>query len=87
MPARALKTRGAIEVQDMEDQGMSKEEIDAHMERFYGVADLQKAILPAGQIAGLIRSIVNVGDVVNFAVHEARTCLTALNALFMEEIR
>jgi hypothetical protein len=41
--------------------------------------------MPAGQIAGLIRSIVNVHEVIDTIIREAKVRLIVTNSFFREE--
>jgi enoyl-[acyl-carrier protein] reductase II len=85
MPARILKNNAATAIKQMECQRNAREQINAYTDKFYCHEDPDKAIMPAGQIAGLIRSIVNVHEVIDTIIREAKVRLIVTNSFFREE--
>jgi enoyl-[acyl-carrier protein] reductase II len=73
LPVRVLKNAGADKVASMELEGASREEINAYEDRFYCDEDPDKAIMPAGQTAGMIGSILAIKEVIETLISEART--------------
>jgi enoyl-[acyl-carrier protein] reductase II len=84
MPSRVLRNKAATRVERMEFNGAPKEQINAYADEFYCHEDPDKAIMPAGQIAGLIGSVVSVRDVIETIIREARNCLPVVNDFFKE---
>lgn len=70
MPARVLRNQGAAAIAAMELQGVPRERIDAYADEFYCHEDTDKAIMPAGQIAGLISSVGSIREVMETVVQE-----------------
>jgi enoyl-[acyl-carrier protein] reductase II len=82
MPSRVLRNQAAAVVEQMERDGASKEQINAYADEFYCHDDPDKAIMPAGQIAGLIGTVVSVREVIEAIIGEARTRLADVNCYF-----
>lgn len=82
MPSRVLTNRAAAEVEQLERDGAAREKISAYGDEFYCHEDPERAIMPAGQIAGLIRSVVSVGEAIETIVREARIRLNDMEEIF-----
>lgn len=70
MPIRVLKNKKAIEVSDPE-KAREDSRIRSGGEDAYVDGDAQEAIMPAGQVAGLVRDIKRITDVFPEMVSEA----------------
>lgn len=82
MPSRVLINRAAAAIEQMERNGASREEIGAYADEFYCHEDPDRAIMPAGQIAGLIGSIVSAGEAIETIMRDARIRLTDIKDIF-----
>lgn len=74
LPLRVLKNRAALVVRKMEENGASPQEINAFVDSLYGqVADEKEdRFMSAGQIAGLIKNIMTVEELINNIIKEAK---------------
>jgi enoyl-[acyl-carrier protein] reductase II len=88
-PLRCLQNRLTRQFEEMEKAGASLEELEAlGQNRYYQGAiegDLEQGTLLAGQIAGLIKSIKPVKDIINEIVAEAESIMANLRNLFKED--
>jgi enoyl-[acyl-carrier protein] reductase II len=84
MPIRVLKNKKALAVADPkaapEDERIRTGGDDAYVDK-----DEEQSIMPAGQIAGLIRQIKPITDVFPDMVAEAKEISSKLNRFFKEE--
>ncbi|OPY72130.1 MAG: Nitronate monooxygenase [Syntrophorhabdus sp. PtaU1.Bin058] len=85
MPARILRNQAATAIEQMERRKTPGEQINAYTDTFYCHEDPDKAIMPAGQVAGLVRSIANISEVIGATIREAGLRLTVINNFFAEE--
>jgi NAD(P)H-dependent flavin oxidoreductase YrpB (nitropropane dioxygenase family) len=66
----------------MERDGATREEIGAYGDEFYCHEDPDRAIMPAGQIAGLIGAVASVGEVIETIMRQARSRLHDIEDIF-----
>jgi NAD(P)H-dependent flavin oxidoreductase YrpB (nitropropane dioxygenase family) len=85
MPIRVLRNLAADKVVAMEREGASREAINAYADEFYCHEDPDKAIMPAGQGAGVIRDILGVREVMDMLIREARVHYGRVGGLLGEE--
>jgi enoyl-[acyl-carrier protein] reductase II len=84
MPIRVLRSRKALEIADPErSKGAALKSADEAYVQLAGEAD--EAVMPAGQVAGLIRAIVGAGEVFPDMVQAARALAGSLEKFFKEE--
>lgn len=81
MPIRVLKNKKAIEVADPE-AAREDERIRSGGDSVYVDKDEEQSIMPAGQVAGLIRQIKSITDVFPDMIAEAKEISTKLNRFF-----
>jgi enoyl-[acyl-carrier protein] reductase II len=83
MPIRVLKNKKALEVADpekaREDERIRKGGDDAYVDK-----DDEQSIMPAGQVAGLIKQIKAITDIFPDMVKEAEIISSRLNLFFKE---
>jgi len=89
-PIRVLKNRAALAVREMDEKGATQAEINAFVDSLSekGKGGEAEGLMSAGQVAGLIREIKTVEEVIRGLVAEAKavaerlgkTILTAENA-------
>ncbi|RPJ00128.1 MAG: nitronate monooxygenase, partial [Deltaproteobacteria bacterium] len=84
LPMRVLKNRGAEKIGLMEEQGATKEEINALADRMYCSDDPDHSLMPAGQISGMIGEILDISEVIRSLMNEAETLSTKVFDLFKE---
>jgi len=84
MPIRVLRNLAADRIAAMEREGASREAINAYADEFYCHEDPDKAIMPAGQGAGVIRNVLSVRDVMDMLIREARFRYGRIGALLEE---
>lgn len=87
MPIRVLSNRKALEIADPEKAGQAAASGKSGDEAYVqagGEAD--EAVMPAGQVAGLIRAIVGAGEVFPDMVQGARALARGLEKFFKEDI-
>ncbi|MGB9699259.1 MAG: NAD(P)H-dependent flavin oxidoreductase [Thermodesulfobacteriota bacterium] len=84
LPLRVLKNRAALAVRRMEENGATQQEINAFVNSLYGqVADEKKdRLMSAGQIAGLIKNILTVEELINSLMKEAKVIAQNLGQIF-----
>lgn len=85
LPTRVLKNEGAERIKEMEEQGATKEEINALADRIYCNDDAHNSLMPAGQIAGMIGKILNINEVIPALFDEAKALSTRVFEFFREE--
>ncbi len=85
-PVRIIKNKLAREFMKLEASGASKEELERFGEGKLKVAardgDLQNGSIMAGQIAGLIKDIKPVKEIVEDIIKEAKDSVSKINGLF-----
>lgn len=74
LPLRVLKNRAALAVRRMEENGASQQEINAFVDSLYRqvAAEKEDRLMSAGQIAGLIKNIMTVEELINCLMKEAK---------------
>lgn len=74
LPLRVLKNRAALAVRLMEENVASQQEINAFVDSLYGqgAAEKEDRLMSAGQIAGLIKNILTVEELINRLMKEAK---------------
>lgn len=74
LPLRVLKNRAALAIRKMEENGASQQEINKFVDSLYGqVADEKEdRLMSAGQVAGLIKNIMTVEELINNIIKEAK---------------
>lgn len=74
LPLRVLKNRAALAVRRMEENGASQQEINAFVDSLYrqGGDEKEDRLMSAGQIAGLIKNILTVEELINRLMKEAK---------------
>ncbi|MGC8810389.1 MAG: NAD(P)H-dependent flavin oxidoreductase [bacterium] len=84
LPLRVLKNRAALAVRRMEENGATQQEINAFVNSLYGqVADEKEdRLMSAGQIAGLIKNILTVEELINSLMKEAKVIAQNLGQIF-----
>lgn len=84
MPMRVLKNKAALTIREMEERGASPQEINAYVDSLYGkVADeRENRLMSAGQIAGLIKDILTVEDLIKGLLQEAKSVSQTLAQIF-----
>jgi len=85
LPMRVLKNKGAEKIRELEEQGATKEEINALADQFYSSDDPEHSLMPAGQIAGMIDKVLDVSGVIQSLMNEAITLSANVFNLFKEE--
>lgn len=83
-PLRVLKTPFIEQIRELENKGSSLQEIEAFMETHSAPAtspDVIKGIMSAGQIAGLIKEIKSIDQVIKEIMAEADAILDKLTLL------
>ncbi len=81
LPIRVLKNRKAVEVSDPE-KAKEDERIRSGGDDAYVDGDAQEAIMPAGQVASLIKDIKRITDIFPDMVREAGIISERLNRFF-----
>jgi len=83
-PIRVLKNKAALALRAMDDQGARQEEINAYVDELSRGAedDSENRLLTAGQVSGMIRSIVSIEELIRNMVSEARTLAQSLEKQF-----
>jgi enoyl-[acyl-carrier protein] reductase II len=81
MPIRVLKNRKAIEVSDPE-KAKEDERISSGGDDAYVDGDAEGAIMPAGQVAALVRDIKRITDIFPDMVKEAGSISERLDSFF-----
>ncbi len=75
LPLRVLKNRAALAVRKMEEDGANPQEINAFVDYLSrpGLDEKEDRLMSAGQIAGLIKDILSVEELINNIMKEARS--------------
>ena len=83
-PIRVLKNQAAMAVRSMDERGISRDEINAYVDSLSKRAeeDRENKLMSAGQVAGLIRHVLGVEELVQNMVAEARTVAQSLGKAF-----
>ena len=83
-PIRVLKNKAATTIRTLDESGASQEEINAFVDKISKGAegDRENKLISAGQIAGLIQSIVPIEDLIPNMVAEARKIAQNLGRTF-----
>jgi enoyl-[acyl-carrier protein] reductase II len=83
-PIRVLKNQAAMAVRSMDEKGVSRDEINAYVDSLSKRAeeDRENKLISAGQVAGLIRHVLGVEELVQGMVAEARTVAQSLGKAF-----
>ena len=83
-PMRVLKNKAATAVRAMDEGGASQEEINAFVDVLSRGSndDPENRLLSAGEVAGMIASIVRVEELIRGMVHEARAIYASLGRRF-----
>ncbi len=84
MPIRVLKNKKALEVADPE-KAREDERIKSGGDDAYVDGDAEQAIMPAGQVASVIKQIKGIAEVFPDMVKEAKTISSELNRFFKED--
>lgn len=84
LPLRVLKNRAALAIRRMEENGASPQEINAFVDSLYGQVTDEKEdrLMSAGQIAGLIKNIITVEELINNIIKEAKAIVQNLSQKF-----
>jgi enoyl-[acyl-carrier protein] reductase II len=86
LPMRVLKNKGAEKIRELEEQGATKEEINALADQMYCSDDPDHSLMPAGQVAGMIEEILDISEVISSLMNEAKASSTHVFDLFREGI-
>ncbi len=86
LPARVLRSEGAEKIKAIEEKGATKEELSALSDRMYCNEDIHNSLMPAGQISGMIKEILPIGEVIQGIMREAREYLKMISESFMVEV-
>jgi enoyl-[acyl-carrier protein] reductase II len=78
MPIRVLKNKKALATANPE-KAKEDEKMRSGGEAAYVDGDVDEAIMPAGQVAGMIKEIKRIGDVFPDMVEDAETLVSKLN--------
>lgn len=83
-PIRVLKNKAAMTIRTMDESGASQDEINAFVDKISRGAeeDRDNKLMSAGQVAGLIRKIMTVEELILSMVAEARTIAQNLGKTF-----
>ncbi|MBI5967723.1 MAG: nitronate monooxygenase, partial [Deltaproteobacteria bacterium] len=83
-PIRVLKNKAALTLRAMDDRGANQEEINAYVDELSRGAgdDSENRLLTAGQVSGMIRSIVRIEELIRNMVTEAKAVATSLGKIF-----
>jgi enoyl-[acyl-carrier protein] reductase II len=83
-PIRVLKNRAALAVREMDEKGATQAEINAFVDSLSdrGKGEEGEGLMSAGQVAGLIREIKTVEEVIRSMVTEARSVAQRLQKMF-----
>ena len=83
-PIRVLKNQAAEKVREMDEKGASQEEINAYVDSLHRGSDedRENKLMSAGQVAGLIRRIMSVEELIQNMVAEAKTVAQTLGKTF-----
>jgi enoyl-[acyl-carrier protein] reductase II len=83
-PIRVLKNKAALAVRRMDESGASQNEINAYVDAMAKGAgeDWENKLMSAGQVAGAIRKVLSVEELIRSMVAEATECVQQLKKLF-----
>lgn len=83
-PIRVLKNRSALAVREMDEKGATQPEINAFVDSLAdkGKGGEAEGLMSAGQVAGLIREILTVEEVIRDMVAEAKAVAQRLGKQF-----
>ncbi len=83
-PIRVLKNKAALAVRQMDESGASQNEINAYVDAMAKGAgeDWENKLMSAGQVAGAIRKVMTVEELIRSMVAEATECVQQLKKLF-----
>jgi len=83
-PIRVLKNRAALAVREMDEKGAAQPEINAFVDSLSdkGKVGEREGLMSSGQVAGLIRDIKTVEEVIHGMVAEAKAVVQRLGRTF-----
>ena len=83
-PLRALKNKAVMAIREMDEKGANQEEINAFVDKLGSKHknDPDYMLMPAGQIAGLIREVVSIEKLISQMVEEAKSLSSGLAGTF-----
>jgi len=83
-PIRVLKNKAALTLRAMDDRGANQEEINAYVDELSRGAgdDSENRLLTAGEVSGMIRSIVRIEELIRNMVAEAKDTAHSLGKIF-----
>lgn len=83
-PLRMLKNKGVIAIRELEERGASQEEINAFVDKLGNEYrdDPDNMLMVAGQIAGLIREVMSIDELIRQMVEEAKRLSSELDRTF-----
>jgi enoyl-[acyl-carrier protein] reductase II len=83
-PIRVLRNKAAMTIRALDESGASQDEINALVDRISRGAegDRDNKLISAGQVAGMIRRLMTVEEVIRSMVAESRTIVQNLGKTF-----
>jgi len=83
-PIRVLKNKAAMTIRTLDESGASQDEINAFVDKISRGAeeDRDNKLISAGQVAGMIRSIMTVEEVIRSMVADAKIVTQNLGKVF-----
>jgi enoyl-[acyl-carrier protein] reductase II len=83
-PIRVLRNKAAMTIRTMDESGASQDEINAFVDKISRGAgeDRDNKLMSAGQVAGLIQSLMAIEEVIPFMAAEARKIAQNLGKTF-----
>jgi enoyl-[acyl-carrier protein] reductase II len=83
-PIRVLKNRAALAVREMDEKGATQAEINAFVDSLAdkGKGGEAEGLMSAGQVAGLIKNLQTVEEVIRSMVAEAKSVVQKLQKTF-----
>jgi enoyl-[acyl-carrier protein] reductase II len=83
-PIRVLKNKAALAVRRLDESGATQDEINAYVDAMAkgGGEDWENKLMSAGQIAGAIRKVLTVDELIRSMVAEAREAVQDLERIF-----
>jgi enoyl-[acyl-carrier protein] reductase II len=83
-PIRVLKNKAALAVRQLDESGASQNEINAYVDALARGAgeDWENKLMSAGQVAGAIRKVLSVEELIRSMVAEATECVQELKKSF-----
>lgn len=83
LPLRVLNNKAAQEILKMEKEGRSRE-IGSYGDKIYiWGGDKETALIPCGQVVGIIREIVNVSDIIPKMIEDAKRVHKTLEGIML----